>query len=147
MPARVPPALALLLVVPALGCGGGKPSAVPAGGKVTYRKTTPPAGALVVFHPTDPAFEKRIGGKPVATVRDDGTFTLTTYADGDGAPEGEYGVTVDWQQKGKERKLSLGSEGGGGPSVLNPRYGNPQQPFTKVTVKKGDPNQFTFDVD
>ncbi|MBY0456438.1 MAG: hypothetical protein K2V38_03815, partial [Gemmataceae bacterium] len=116
--------------------------------KVTYRKTTPPAGALVVFHPTGPDAEKKIGGKPFGKVGDDGTFTLTTYTEKDGAPEGEYGVTIDWRPPAKEGKLALGTEGGpSGPPKLQPKYSNPQQPFTKVTVKKGDANQFTFDVD
>jgi hypothetical protein len=143
-------ALAFLPVVclALVGCEPGKPTAVPAGGKVMFKKTTPPVGALVVFHPTDPAFEKTIGGKPFGKVGEDGTFKLTSYAEGDGAPEGEYGVTVQWERKGKESKFSLGGEGGGGgPSALNPKYTNPQQPFTKVTVKKGADNQFTFDVD
>jgi tetratricopeptide (TPR) repeat protein len=33
---------------------------------------------------------------PRATVRDDGTFTLGTYGPDDGAPAGEYKVTVQW---------------------------------------------------
>lgn len=130
------------------GCGGdSKPGAIPAGGKVTFHKTTPPVGALVVFHPTDPAFEKRIGGKPFAKVKDDGTFALTTYAEGDGAPEGEYGVTIDWRPPAKDVKIAFGEGGASGPSKLNPKYSNPQQPTLKATVKKGDANQFTFDVD
>jgi hypothetical protein len=32
-------------------------------------------------------------------------------------------------------------------SRLNPKYGNPQKPVLKATVKKGEVNQFTFDVD
>ena len=133
-----------------VGCGGDdKPGAVPAGGKVVFRKTTPPAGALVVLHPVDPGYEKRIGGKPFAKVKDDGTFALTTYREGDGAPEGEYGVTIDWRPLAKDNKIgfALGDGGASGPAKLNPKYSNPSQPFAKVTVKKGDPNQFTFDVD
>ncbi len=114
---------------------------------MTFKKTTPPAGALVVFHPTDPAVEKTIGGKPFGKVADDGTFKLTSYAEGDGAPEGEYGVTIDWRTKGKEGGMSLTEGGGGGAPRLNAKYSNPQQPFTKVTVKKGADNQFSFDVD
>jgi len=143
------PAAGVLFALLAAGCGNSKPDAVPAGGKVMFNKTTPAAGALVVFHPTDPAFEKRVGGKPFAKVKSDGTFSLTTYAEDDGAPEGEYGVTVDWRGKSREGKLSLG-DGEGGPAgrpLLNPKYGNPQQPALKATVKKGDPNQFTFEVD
>jgi len=132
------------------GCAdSSKPATVSAKGSVTYKKTKPAAGALIVFHPSDPALEKKIGGKPFATVKEDGTYVLTSYAEGDGAPEGEYGVTIQWQAKAKEGKLSLGSEGGGGgASLINQaKYGNPQQPFQKVTVKKGDNNEFTFDVD
>ena len=96
---------------------------------------------------TDPAVEKRIGGKPVATVAEDGTFTLTMYAAGDGAPEGEYGVTVDWQKKAAPGKLSLSSEGGAGTPLLNPKYGNPSAPVFKFTVKKGEKNNFLIEVD
>lgn len=143
---RLAPVLAAACLV-VVGCEPGKPAAVPAGGKVMFKKTTPAAGALVVFHPTDPAVEKTIGGKPFATVKEDGTFTLTSYAEGDGAPEGEYGVTVDWRVKGKETGFSIGDSGSAGTPKLKPKYSNPQQPFTKVTVKKGEPNQFTFEVD
>jgi hypothetical protein len=136
------------VVLALVGCGsGGKPAVVPAGGKVMFNKTTPAVGALVVFHPVDPALSKRVGGNPFAKVRDDGTFVLTTFAEGDGAPEGEYGVTIDWRPAAKDQKLSLGDGGATGSAKLNPKYGNPQQPVLKATVKTGDPNQFTFDVD
>jgi hypothetical protein len=111
-----------------------------------FNKTIPPAGALVVFHPVSADREKQVGGKPFAKVKEDGTFTLTTYTEDDGAPEGEYGVTVDWRTQPKEGKFSFG-EGGGGASRLTPKYGNPQQPVLRATVKKGDSNRFTFEVD
>jgi hypothetical protein len=141
--------LAVVLACASGGCGsGGKPDAVPAGGKVVFNKTVPPVGALVVFHPTDPAAEKRIGGKPFGKVKDDGTFVLTTYSEGDGAPPGEYGVTIDWRAPAKDTKFSLGDPGSGaGPSRLNPKYSNPQQPTLKATVRAGEPNQFDFAVD
>lgn len=131
------------------GCGdGSKPAAVPTKGTVMFKKSKPAAGALIVFHPNDPAFEKKIGGKPFAKVKDDGTFVLTTFAEGDGAPEGEYGITVQWQANAKEGKLSLGGEGAAGASMINEaKYGNPSKPFQTVTVKKGDKNEFAIDVD
>lgn len=129
-----------------LGCGSSKPDAVAVTGKVIFRKKTPAAGAMVVFHPVDPELEKRIGGKPVGTVGDDGTFKLTSYTEGDGAPEGEYGVTIDWRKQ-KETKMAFGDGGGSSGPLLNPKYSNPATPFTKVTVKKGEANNFEFDVD
>lgn len=145
-------ALFLCALVGTAGCGTRRPPVVPVGGKVMYKKTTPAHGALVVFHPASYDIEKQIGGKPVGKVREDGTFTLTTYEEDDGAPEGEYGVTIDWRGSPAERgKLSLSSEGGEGLGSglprLQPKYSNPQQPFTKVTVKKGEANQFVFEVD
>jgi hypothetical protein len=64
--------------------------------------------ATVVFHPT---FE--LGpdvSKPRATTGEDGTFVLSTYGASDGAPEGDYKVTVEqWlttnPEKGPESKL------------------------------------------
>jgi hypothetical protein len=142
MPRR---ALALAVTLVALtGCGGGTPPVEKAEGTVTV-KGQPAAGALVVFHPKDAGREN--DPKPVATVRDDGTFTLTTFADGDGAPAGEYGVTVVWNAKGKEAKLSLSSEGGAGADRLGGRYGDPRQPKLSATVKKGEPNTFKFALD
>lgn len=138
-------AFAALLV--AAGCGSGKPATVPVTGKVAFNKTTAPAGALVVFHPADDALEKRIGGKPFATVGEDGSFTLTTYAADDGAPEGDYGVTVEWRGKAKGVKLALGDGGAGGALLVKEKYANPQKPILKATVKKGEPNTFAFEVD
>jgi hypothetical protein len=104
-----------------------------------------------VFHPVDPALEKAASGKPFAKVGADGSFTLTTYEEGDGAPEGQYGITVDWRpapKNSKQPKLSLGDEGGGGgQSVLNPKYSNPNTPFMTVTIKKGDNPEILIEVD
>jgi len=136
--------LGLLLLL--AGCGEPAIETIPVRGKVMYKKTTPAAGALVVFHPVDEATEKKIGGKPVGTVQEDGSFKLTLKEEGDGAPEGEYIVTVDWQKK-STAKMSLTGEGQGGASILNPKYGNPKAPFFKFTVKKGQPNEFNLEVD
>ena len=50
--------------------------------------------ACVAFHPLDR--EKSQGRCPVARTKADGTFELTTYAMNDGAPPGDYTVTVTW---------------------------------------------------
>ena len=54
----------------------------------------PTPNALIVFHPVaDPG---RDVPRPSAKVGDDGSFALTTFAGKDGAPEGEYKVTIQW---------------------------------------------------
>ncbi len=92
---------------------------VPVEGALTF-DGRPIPGALVVFHPTDTALLDRLP-PPRATVREDGTFTLTTYVAGDGAPVGAYKVTVEW------RKL-MDRDGDviAGPNVLPDRYRRPQ---------------------
>lgn len=140
----------LLSLVGLVGCTASKPKTVPVSGKVMYKKDTPAAGALVVFHPTA-EMEARISGKPFAKVGADGTFTLTTYEENDGAPEGEYGVTIDYRVKenGPEPKFRLGGEegSGGGKLAIDAKYANPQQPFLKATVKRGEKNEFNFDIE
>jgi hypothetical protein len=101
---------------------------------------------LIVFHYQGAGREKV--QNPMATVAKDGSFELTTYAHADGAPEGEYGITIVWRQKGKEAKMSLSGEGGGGTvDMLDGRYGDVTSPKLKKTVKKGEPNEFRFDLE
>jgi hypothetical protein len=88
-------ALALLAVIwGALGCG--RPSKVPThpvSGKLTV-SGQPAANAQVAFHPLDEGAPRAI--RPVGKTAADGTFSLTTFTPGDGAPAGEYAVTVIW---------------------------------------------------
>ena len=137
----------VLGLVALAGCGSSdtRPKAVPAKGSVFY-KNSPAGGVLVVFHPLDKGREN--AEKPVATTKEDGTFVLTTYNENDGAPEGEYGITLVWNQKAKDQKFSLNSEGGGGGvDKFGGRYGDPGKPKIKKTVKKGDPNEFKLEVE
>lgn len=53
----------------------------------------PAAKAHLAFHPIDPTLS---GMTPVAVTGPDGRFRLTTFTTGDGAPAGEYVVTVIW---------------------------------------------------
>lgn len=127
------------------GCGdGGKPKTYAVKGKVTYR-SQPCSGALVVFHPADKGREN--DPKPVATVKDDGTYSLSTFDENDGAAMGDYNVTIVWNVKAKESKLSLGSEGSGGADKLGGRFGDPRNPKLKASVKKDTNNTFDFVVE
>ena len=86
----------------------------------------PAVGAVVSFHPVGNLTPDAV--KPQATVETDGTFRPNTYDLRDGAPAGEYALTVYWP----------GGKGPIGPDRLKGRYGNPARPVLKVTVKAGD---------
>jgi len=75
------------------GCGGaGLPHTHPAAGTVFYQDGQPVRGGLIRFAaPDDPALQI------VGTIERDGTFRLQTFrgkVSADGAPEGEYDVSV-----------------------------------------------------
>jgi hypothetical protein len=84
-------ALALL----AAACGGPDgPRPYPVRG-VLRVNGEPAGGALVAFYCTTP-FGKTI--VPSAVTDEDGSFNLTTYKPRDGAPAGDYEVTVTWPE-------------------------------------------------
>jgi len=124
------PAVSLLftlLSVATLGCGGeSRVSVVPVSGKVTFQGTAP-AGAQVVLHPVTRSDETSVA--PSGTVKEDGSFQISAYDQGDGAPPGEYVATVQW--------FRLVAEEGGsgrGPNVLPVKYASPETSPVKVTV-------------
>jgi hypothetical protein len=94
---RSPPRRSLAFVLAgslalfALSCSSG-PKLYPVKGYV-YHGETPAEGANVVFHLKDaPPNTPTSSG----TVQSDGSFQLSTYPHGDGAPPGEYVVLVTW---------------------------------------------------
>src|SRR5262245_26228369 len=74
------------------GCGADGPPLHPVTGKVLV-DGKPAEHATVTFHPAGGGAD---APKPRATVKADGSFALTTHTTGDGAPAGEYAVTVEW---------------------------------------------------
>lgn len=63
----------------------------------------PAVGARLFFHPAaNPSNPRAL--RPFAEVGDDGSFELSTYLAGDGAPAGEYVVTVFWPAPAPPRK-------------------------------------------
>jgi hypothetical protein len=98
----------------------------------------PAVGATVFFYPveTDPE-----ALAPYGVVDDKGSFSLTTYLTFDGAPAGEYVVTIRCptapQRPDDEQ----------GPDRLKGRYGDPKTSKLRATVEKKpnelDPFQLT----
>ena len=78
------------------GCGKEDTSRVPVhpvSGAISFRGQ-PTSGAFLSLHPKDGASTG--APSPRATVGPDGKFALSTYNSQDGAPEGDYVVTVQW---------------------------------------------------
>ncbi len=88
-------ALALLASGSFIGCGdSGRVPVYPVRGKVTL-DGKPAVGAYIKFIAVNPN-EKTKWMIPKGIVDSAGNYRLDTYVTGDGAPEGEYGVTINW---------------------------------------------------
>lgn len=88
-----------------------------------------PVGAKVSLVPVARTEE---GVASSGVVKQDGTFTVSTYGQNDGAPVGDYVLLVQWFKP-------LGGEEGnaGGPNVIPKDYSDPTKSPIKVTVKEG----------
>ena len=74
----------------------GRKPVYPVHGQVLDGNGRPATGALLVFHPVDEKDPKVL--RPLARVDERGDFALTTYEKNDGAPEGEYIMSIEWRQ-------------------------------------------------
>lgn len=81
-------AVLLLVIVGAVGCGGGK--TCPVQGKVVYPDGTPVVAGMVMFESMNP--ETKVGAE--GGIEADGSFRLSTFTKGDGAVEGRHRVAV-----------------------------------------------------
>ena len=120
--------LTLLALAALAGCGGEtRIPVVPVSGTIKFQGEAP-SGAQVVLHPVAKSNDQIIA--PAGTVKDDGTFQISAYDAGDGAPPGEYVATVQWFK-------IVAEEGGSGrgPNVLPAKYASPETSPVKVTVK------------
>lgn len=126
---RLPPLLALLLPLLAVGCSGDD------GHKATFGVTgavlvdgKPAEHATVVFHPVGATGPDVV--KPRGTVGADGSFKLTSYDGYDGAPAGDYQVTVElWLAAAKPDQPPT--------NRLNAKFSRPETSGLKATVTKG----------
>lgn len=121
--------LFLLALVATLGCGSGSSTQ---GQKPVHRVKgevlvdgKPAVGAFVLFVPvkeeagtTDP--------RPRATVKEDGSYVLSTYGNEDGAPVGDYLIAVTWPVARQDNADKLGG-----------RYRDKLKSGLKATVKEG----------
>ncbi len=128
--------LTLLLVLAVPSCSssrdGNRKPVHPVRGQV-FVQGKPAVGAFVLFVPVNEPAEPK-DPRPRATVEADGSFVVSTYGANDGAPAGEYVVTITWPggttPDGKEEPEDK----------LLGRYSNPVKSKLSATVKEG-PNE------
>jgi hypothetical protein len=119
--------LAAALLCPA--CGPARKTVYPVRGQVRLADGRAPAHALVTFHPVGDAGPEAV--HPAGEVDEQGRFTLTSYAAGDGAPAGEYRVSVVWY-------LAPGRDDDAPRNYLPDVYSRPDAtPLPPVTVAAG----------
>src|SRR5262245_35004980 len=130
-PAALLVAFAILLAF--TGCGDSHVDRVPVfpvRGAIRFQEQTP-TGAFIVLHRKDGSTSN--APKPRAVVASDGTFAIGSYDGQDGAPEGEYVLTVQWNKLVKN-----GNDTVSGPNVLPAKYASPKTSDIKVTVASNE---------
>ena len=120
------------------GCSSGQPMTYPVSGKVVFADGTPFTAGVVEFSSTDPASK---GQNARGKIQPDGTFTLTTFRENDGAVAGEHRAIVVWSPPmeafADEKKQPR--------SPIHPRFRDYEQSGLRFTVTK-EKNEFTFTV-
>ena len=115
------------------GCGNGKPAVAPVSGRVLYQGK-PVKFGQVFFHPSG-------GTQGRGPIQPDGTFTLSTYGDKDGAQIAKHTVRVtcyEVQDPNADPKR-LGSSNG--KSLIPEKYASLTTTDLSEEVKAG-PNTF-----
>jgi hypothetical protein len=92
----------------------------------------PATEAFVHFHPVE---GNSSPGWIVGQVDAEGNFALSTYVAGDGAPEGDYVVTITWKSRGGPLNEFSG------PDRLQGRYGDPKTSNLHFRVEKKAVNE------
>ncbi len=124
----------------------------PVRGKVLF-KDKPAAGVLLTFIPTADGTGK--APRPIAMTEEDGTFSAVTN-DEEGAPAGNYVVTLAWMQTPDVKKGESMPDVKKGESIsmrltndpvdkLNGKYRD-QKNGIKVTIEKGPNELKPFDL-
>lgn len=111
------------------GCGGEEWQAAtyPARGTITVNGE-PPVGAVIELRSAGEQPDVR-NSRPWAVVQEDGSFDLSTYMQGDGAPVGTYKLVVRWPPDVTQPSLA---------DRLRGAYATPERSQWTVTVVEGE---------
>lgn len=99
----------------------------------------PAVRAVVTFHPAGPHPDGKTYA-PSTFTDDDGRFRLTTFEAGDGAPPGDYTVTVVASYIFKDGQDIPVKD------LLKGRYADPKSSQLKITVREEDNALAPFDL-
>ena len=118
------------------GCGGDSHMQVyPVSGRVTVNGD-PAGGAELVFFGVDETLKSADAPMPKAYTDPEGNFQVGSYDLSDGAPAGEYRVTVVWRPSDSADPERRDME----PDALQGKYSDPETTPLRVTVERA-PNQ------
>jgi hypothetical protein len=90
-----------LIALGASGCAPERPPLHPVKGQLFW-KGQPAAGAVVFFHPVlakEASGQNPVTERPMGRVGEDGSFEISTFSEKDGAPVGQYRVTLVWTKR------------------------------------------------
>ena len=123
---------------------GERSKTYPVSGRLTFKDpqkgNVPVDGARIDFVPAGENLTARQRDHAGAITGADGSYTLQTYAPGDGAPPGQYIVLVTWNKGGGDGERATGTD------RLNGKYNNRNSPVLKAEVKPQSQNQFDFEL-
>jgi hypothetical protein len=119
-----------------VSCGDKHRPVFPVRGQV-FLEGKPTPEALVIFHPLNDPDPR--APRPIARVAADGSFSPTTYRADDGAPAGDYAVTVAWVKE-KDNQSAPKEEQKEPQNLLPERYSKPQTSGLRVEIRAG-PNE------
>jgi hypothetical protein len=136
-------ALSLVVLIPSIGLMTGcsrdnRPKTYPVQGRLTYAGK-PMAKAVIMFFPAG------VSERPLpsqATADAEGRYQLSTFLTNDGAPAGEYVVTLTWPLPKREKRSD--PEGDSDSSdLLNNVYSDSRNTKLRATVDQRD-NEINF---
>lgn len=113
----------------------------PASGGVTYQGK-PLANAFVLLRKEQSNPEVP---SPSAITGEDGSFALTTYENQDGAPAGDYVVTISTAPRVAERRVSL-KKAEPPVDTLKGKYADPRSSGLRATIMPGTNTLEPFDL-
>jgi hypothetical protein len=131
---RLRPLICAPLIGLLCGCGssqsGDRVPVFPASGRLVS-DGQPLAGAYIVLHPKG-ADAGHAAPRPHGQAAADGTFSLTSYETNDGAPAGDYTLTVELRPLVKN-----GGDFTAGPNILPAKYSRAKTSPVTVNITQG----------